>query len=304
MKYLIILSLAGVPVLYDRLRKRPRIRRKWSVRPDTGLIRRFGKLVCRYDALNGLKTRLAGKLSVINSGSYRENEAVALWVMLAAAAAGVMSALVFFNLFAMWYTALLLSVLAGYTVLYVFDAWLNIRLAAVRKKLPAALQLFIDSYMSHKNIKAAINESYRRMDPAIGAVFERMARQLSGSHDYRRPIREFAESLDYVWAYAFSELLLTSYEGAGDISEELLFLNELMNDDLKNEEETKTELSTNRMLFIVITASTALAFILNIMFNPIAGDLYFYTPAGNVIVFVWVVVIVLGISVMTVMERI
>jgi Mg2+ and Co2+ transporter CorA len=77
-----------------------------------------------------------------------------------------------------------------------------------------------------------------------------------------------------------------------------------MNDDLQDEEETKAEMTTNKTLFIVLNVITMFVFVVNIIFSPIAKELYLYTTTGNTIIMSWLLLIAFGISVSTVMEHI
>jgi hypothetical protein len=94
-----------------------------------------------------------------------------------------------------------------------------------------------------------------------------------------------------------------SYEGTGDISEDLLFLNEMVNDDLQSEEENRSEMASNKMLFIILNSVTLCAFIGNIFLNPIAKQLYFYTSTGNTIIMIWLIVVALGVSATVILEK-
>jgi Flp pilus assembly protein TadB len=203
-----------------------------------------------------------------------------------------------------WYVVLIISLLTIYFINYGFVLYLNSQLKKIHKQFPVALQLFTDSYITNNNIKVALNETYSEMPKEVGIVFEKLARRLSSGHEQRKYIMEFADNLNYVWGHAFAEILLLSLEGTGDIGDDLLFLNELVSDDLQDDEETKSEMSTNKMLFMVINGCTVVAFILNIFFNPIAKELYFYTQTGNTIVMFWVAVIALGMGISTVLDHI
>jgi Flp pilus assembly protein TadB len=224
-------------------------------------------------------------------------------MLLSVVVVAVISALLF-KVMNLWYVILVIALLVLYLMHYGFGTYLNYKLKRVYEQFPIAIQMFTDIYITNKSIKNALTDSYVDMPKDVGLVFERLARKLSSGHEYDKYIHEFADSLSYVWGYAFAELLLMSYEGSGDISNDLLFLNELMNDDLQDEEESKAEMTTNKTLFMVLNLITVIVFVGNIFFSPIAKELYFYTTTGNTIIMSWLMLIAFGISVSTIMENI
>lgn len=304
----LVLSLMATSLLIlealGRRKRKLRVARKARFEINSKFIDKIDDFLKNYQLIYSIKERYVNKLGVINTNKMRHNNAIAILFMLSSVVLTVIVSILLFTIMSIWYVILIIAVLFLYLMHYGFTLYLNKKLKTIYKQFPVALQLFTDIYITNRNIKVALNESYKEMPYEVGVVFEKLARRLSSGHEYERHIKEFAESLSYVWGYAFAELLLMSYEGAGDISEDLLFLNELVNDDIQDDEESKAEMATNKSLFIVLNGCTLFAFIINIFFNPVAKELYFYTPTGNTIIMAWFVVIALGITTSVILDHI
>lgn len=268
-----------------------------------GLIKKIGIKIEDYPLINKLREKYKDKLNIINKNESNTNDSIAVTLVIANA---LLTMLFIFSLslfMNVWYVLLVIGVTTTYLLHCIVEFYLNFKLKKIYSQFPIAIQLFTDIYMSNRNIKMALNSSYQEMPNEISVVFERLSRELASSYDYESHLKKFAKSLGYVWGYAFTELLLMSYEGGGDISEDLIFLNELINDDIQDSEETKSEMATNKMLFVILMLSTAVAFALNVLYNPVAKSLYFYTPIGNTLLMIWVIVIALGITVTIVLDN-
>lgn len=256
-----------------------------------------------YPFLNQVKELYKDKLNVINKNDIKANNDLAV-VLVSLNFIFTAMLIIFISVFInLWYVLAVIGITTSYLLHCLLDFYLNFKLKKLHSQFPAAIQIFTDIYMSSRNIKMGLNESYKEMPKEISVVFERLSRELASSYDYEKHLRKFAKSLGYVWGYAFTELLLMSYEGGGDISEDLIFLNELINDDIQDSEETKSEMATNKMLFIILMIATAVAFISNVLYNPVAKSLYFYTPIGNTLLMMWVIVMALGITATIVLDN-
>jgi len=299
MKYIIPLLIALGLLGYEfyKYHKRTlRLRKKKQFNWDTKFIRKVDKIVNKYDNLAKIKEKYTIKLGIVNSNKKRVNRAIVLWYIIGSLIGSIAFGLLLTTVFTMWYVVVILIVLALYMLLYVGTVYLSMKLNKVYSQFPIALQQFTDEYITSKSIKNALNKSYIKMSREIGLVFEKLARELSSGYEYKEPIMDFANSLSYVWGYAFAELMLMSYEGAGDISEDLLFLNELVNEEIQAYEEDKTEQAGNKMVFLILNGVTLVAFVLNTFINPIAKELYFFTSVGNALIMFWIGVIILGVT--------
>lgn len=304
--YAVLLIMATVLIVVDLLGKRKRklrVARKSKFELNSQLIDKIDDFLKSYNILYRVKESYVKKLGVINTNKRRHNNGIAIGFIAISIITTLIISILLLTVMNMWYVIVVLAVLNLYFMNYGFTLYLNVKLKKIYSQFPVALQLFTDIYISNRNIKVALNNSYLEMPYEVGIVFEKLARRLASGHDYKKHIREFAQDINYVWAYSFSELLLMSYEGSGDISDDLLFINELINEDLQDAEESKTEMATNKMLFLILNTCTLLAFVINNLFNPIAKQLYFYTSTGNTIIMIWLIVIAIGIAGSTVLDK-
>lgn len=306
MIYLIPLMVSVVLIFYETIikkRRSKRIKQRKRITINRNTVERFDRLLQNNDLLYKLKEKYVTKLGVINNLKRSENNSLAISVIIGILFTTLTGTFLLSFLFKMWYILLILSVVLAYTQLSFITIYLNAKLRKVQKEFPTALQIFTDYYISCKSVKTTLNNTYSRMPKEIAPIFEKLSRELSSSHIIEEPILNFARSLDYVWGYAFAELIIMSNEGVGDISEDLLFLNQLINEDMASEEETSSELAANKLMFGIITTGTLITFIFNNIYNPIAKELYYYTSTGNNIILGWVLVIVMGITLSIVMEH-
>lgn len=310
MKYIVPVVIALIILTYEiyKLHKRKvrkKIYKKGKIKWNNKYIEKLEKIIDRFEYLSKIKNEYAKKLTIINQKKQKENRAIVTIGMCFVFGISIIAGVLLLTIFTMWYVVLLLMFLVGYMVAYGINMYIDIRLKKIHKQFPIALQLFTDEYITTKSIKTSLSNTYEEMPKQIGYIFERLTRKLTSGYDYKEPLDEFAKSFgNYNWPYAFKELLIMSYEGAGDISEELLFLNELVNEDITAEEEDKTEQGSNKMMFLMINGATLVFFLANLFINPIAKELYFYTSTGNIIILIWIGVIVLGVTTSVLMEHI
>lgn len=304
MTYIFFLIIALLMLIADYFLKHKKIERfrkkkdfDFKTLEKNRLFIKLDKFINKSKFLCLLKDKNVKKLELLNSYSRETNNFIilnySLFVLVFALAVGTM----LLKLLSMWSVVIIIVILLIYVMFYAAVIFLDMRIARIHKFFPAALQIFTDEYVTTKNIKNALNESYKKMPKEISFAFEKLARTLSSSYKYKEPIKEFASTLNYVWIYAFAEMLVMSYEGGGDISEDLLFLNEQVNDEIQADEENKTESTSNKLIFIIINIAALAAFLVNMSINDIASDLYFYTSAGNNIILFWVIELVLGLVV-------
>lgn len=306
MVYFIPLIVSVILIFYEtaiKKRRNKRIKQKKRISFNKNITEKFEKLLQNSDSMYKLKERYVRKLGVVNNLKRSENNNLVLSVMICILLFTGVGIFLLSFLFKMWYILLILSFAIIYAQFSFVTLFLNTKLRKVQKQFPTALQIFTDYYISCKNVKISLSNTYSKMPKEIAPTFEKLSRELSSSHNTEEPILNFAKSLDYTWGYAFAELIIISNEGVGDISEDLLFLNQLINEDITAEEETSSELAVNKMMFGIITAVTLIAFVFNNLYNPIGKELYYYTSTGNNIILGWIMVIVVGITVSVIMEH-
>ncbi|NBI07587.1 type II secretion system F family protein [Senegalia massiliensis] len=308
MLYVIPLSIPIILFIIELMGHRKRKLRVARKKKFTINFRRISfitdKLFKKNEYIYNLRSKYAMKISVISDMKRDQVNIIAEGFITISFLATLILVIFLFTIMNMWLSILIIGMVFIFFIHYSFNLYLNLRLKKIHRQFPIAVQKFTDIYLTNKNIKATLNECYIDMPNEISYVFERLARRLSSEYEYKKYFREFADSLKYVWAYAFAELLVMSYEGSGDISDELLFLNDLINDDIHDMEESKSELTSTKLTFLILTLSTLGVFLFNIFINDIAKFLYLYTTAGNGIITMWVISVAIGIFTSTLIEKI
>ena len=303
--YKIILIIAVICLALSLLNRPKKMKLKNFNQADREhiLLSRLDKLMSKNKYLYKTKEKYISKLQIINFKSYDYNNFTILKYL---TAAGIVSILVLFvlsRIITMWYAVITISFATFYIFLLFGTSIVENKTDKIHSQFPAALQCFLDEYIIHKNIKSAINSSYSKMPPEIGGAFEMLARELSGEKNYEVSIKKFANELSYVWGYCFGEILLLSYEGAGDITDDLLTLNSMVSEEITAEEEEKSSRYGNKMTFIFVSAFGLIGIIVNLFANNLARHLYFYTSTGNMLIAIWLIVLIAGITVISLSER-
>ena len=266
------------------------------------LTRQVGSFISQHQFLHKLKLRYANKLSLINHKTKRQNEVGIDEFVLLVTIVSLIISFISIRLFTMWYVFFIIFFVSLFFFVYLGTLYISMNLNKIYSLFPMALQLFTDEYVSCKNIKGALNSSYYKMPDKVSRVFESLARRFASENNYEEVINDFAEGLDFVWGYAFAELLLLSYEGAGDISEDLIYLNELSNEEIKAGAETETALVSTKMVFVILNLATVIGLVFSLNFIPISKFLYLYTPTGNAGIIFWIVSVIFGLTALTIMK--
>lgn len=300
MFFWILICIAISLLLIDEI-KIPRKKKGVKVKIDFKI--NFEKQIEKYPEIKKIIKSYVDKLLIINQKNIKENENIATGIMLGIISISTFVTILFFLLgIKIWYVLFILEFVSIYFVHSIANFYLSKKVSKVYIQFPIAIQTFTDMYITTNNIKSSLDESCREIPSEISNVFQKLSRELSSSYNYEQKIRDFANSLKYTWGYAFAELLLLSYQG-GDISSELIYLNELINDDIKDKEESNSELAANKLMFIMINIVTFIAFLMNTLYNPIAKKIYFYTIQGNNLIMLWVLEIALGLIVLKLVEK-
>jgi len=209
------------------------------------------KIISKNKYLSGIKKIYISKLQIVNYESYEHNNKLILKFLAFDVAISFLLLIALSNVITMWYAALTLSFVFFYLIIFFCVSRIESKIAKIHSQFPVALQCFLDEYIIHKNIKNAINNSYYKMPVEIGMAFEFLARELSGEK-YELSIKKFADELSYVWGHCFAEILIMSYEGAGDITDDLLTLNSMVSEEITASEEEKSSRYGNKMTFIIV----------------------------------------------------
>ncbi len=295
------LFLLFSPKILKKKRKKRKVKKEFEINRD--IVQFLDSIIERQKFLMLFRDRLASKLNVVNMKTKKHNEALATLIIGGLFLEFIVIFLAFIRLFTMWYVAFFLTLLATYLTIFAILFYLNNKLAKIYRQFPVAIQQFTDEYITSKNIKTAFNNIYLDLPKESSLIFEKLSRNLA-SNEFEKSIEDFAKNLNYVWGYAFAELLLLSYKGGGDITDDLIFLEELVNEDIKASAETKSKMAMNRAIFLILSLATLLTFIVNIFICPIGKTIYFYTVVGNSIILGWILIFAAGVLTATLMENI
>ncbi|MBP1926733.1 Flp pilus assembly protein TadB [Sedimentibacter acidaminivorans] len=302
--YKVIIAVAFILIILDIVLKPRKMRLKVkSVRKKSNMLKQIDRVICRNKKLLDIKEEYITKLNVINQKDRNTNNTYILKYIIMDAAISIASFIIITLLLTMWYAVITIFVSTFYLILYAGILYIKKKTSKIQEQFPIALQCFVDEYIANKNIKNAINNSYNKMPKEIGSSFELLARELSGGEKYKESIFNLAKSLSYIWGYSFAEILIMSYEGQGDITEELLFLSSLVSEEITVEEENKSNNFGNKITFMILNAVTLIGFIINIAYNSLSKNLYFYTPTGNMLLIFWLIVFIFGILTISIFEK-
>lgn len=200
--------------------------------------------------------------------------------------------------------ALLLSVLYIFLFTFITIKKLDNKMKCLEYSFPEAIQIFYDNYLVSKNIKNSLIHVSEKTDGSIKILFENVLRKIYSGKNYILAIDEMASTLNIFYAYAFAEILKLSLSDAGDVSNEIAELLELIQEDIEDKEKTKSELHENKMLFYLLNVITAVIFVFNILFHPYGKELYAYTIKGSIIITIWVLQIIGGLIFIDINEKI
>lgn len=301
-KIILISALICMGISFVIKPKKMKLKNFYKLNKDKIVIKKLDKILFNNKHLWQIKENYVTKLQVINLKSYECNNELVIRYLLYDTIISILLLIILSTVITMWYAAITISFVFFYIVIFLGVVHIKSKISKIYGQFSVALQCFIDKYIIHKNIKEAIN-SYSKMPVEIGTVFELLARELSGGKNYEKSIKKFANELSYVWGYAFAEILLLSYEGAGDITEDLLTLNSMVSEEITAEEEEKSSRYGNEMTFTFVYAAALIGILVNLLINDLAKQLYFYTSTGNALIAVWLIVLILGITIISLSKK-
>jgi len=303
--YRLFIALSVICIILGIINKpkKMRLKNKNIIKEENNLIKKLDRLFYKHTVLYDLKEKYISKLQLINFKSYNYNNELILKYLAFELTISILLFVILSRLITMWYAVITISFVFFYIIIFFGINYIESKINRIHSQFPIALQCFLDEYIIHKNIKSAINSSYCKMPAEIGGAFELLARELSGEKEYELSIKKFTNELSYVWGYSFGEILIMSCEGSGDITDDLLTLNSMVSEEITAEEEEKSSRYGNKMTFIIIYAAALIGIIINLFTNNLASHLYFYTSTGNTLVAVWLIVLISGITVISLKER-
>lgn len=302
--YKVFIVVAVIFIIADiALRPRRMKLKVKSINKNSKILKQMDNVICKNKRFCKLKEEYILKLKVINQKDRETNNACILKYIFLDIIISIAVLVILLSTLTMWYAVLTIFISVFYLILYAGIINIKKKKSKIQNQFSIALQCFVDEYIVNKNIKDAINNSYFKMPGEVGAVFELLARELSGGKKYKESIFNLANNLSYIWGYSFAEILIMSYEGQGDITEELLFLSNLVSEEITIEEESKSSNFGNKLTFIILNSVTFIGFIINIAFNSLSKHLYFYTSTGNFLLTGWLVIFISGILTISIFEK-
>ncbi len=216
---------------------------------------------------------------------------------------GIITFAVTLLIFGIWYIALVGSLAAVYLTGTLITGKIDKKISEIEMEFPSVIQRFTDEYIVTGNIKSSIMAVAEKSKGSISVVFEQLIRDLYSGKNEEEAITDLAETLDFYYGYAFAEILKLSLSDVGDVSKELEFLMELMQDDLQESEKTKAEMFENKIMFILLNAITLVIVVVNLIVHPYGREIYVYTKAGNGLVVFLILEIIGGLSFMSLSEK-
>lgn len=216
---------------------------------------------------------------------------------------GIITFLVVLIIFRLWYIALVGSLASIYLSVTLITGKIDKKISEIETEFPSVIQRFTDEYIVTGNIKSSIMAVAEKSKGSISVVFEQLIRDLYSGKNEEEAITDLAETLDFYYGYAFAEILKLSLSDVGDVSKELEFLMELMQDDLQEIEKTKAEMFENKIMFILLNTITMIIVIVNLIAHPYGREIYVYTKAGNGLVVFLILEIIGGLTFMSLSEK-
>lgn len=217
--------------------------------------------------------------------------------------AGLVFIFVLFFLKTIWISAVF-SLSAVYLSFYTKMNGLSKKMKIIEFKFPEAVQIFYDEYIVTSNVRNSLTHVSDKTKGSIQLLFETMVRKMYSGEDSVAAIDGMANTMNIFYAYAFAEILKLSLTDVGDISKEIGQLIKLMQEDIEENEKTKSEMHENKMMFYVLNSITAVVFIANLFLHPYAKEMYSYTIKGSMILMFWIIQIIGGLVFIDLNEKI
>ena len=276
------------------------------IEKEVFLTTRIRNLINKNLFLKEINKKYINKLNLINNlGSEKNERSIELFILVALIVSFTVGVMLY-KILTMWYVFIIIFISCMFIMLYLGVMTIDFYLNKIHSLFPLAIQLFTDEYVTYGNIKLAVNNSYTKMPGKISRTFENLARRLSSvrnEEDYKVSIDEFAKGLDFIWGYAFCEILLLSYNGIGDIREPLIMLNKLTTEEIIDDFESVSSITFSKIMFFILQFCTFIGFVLNFIYMPTAREIYLYTQVGNNGLIAWVLSFIIGIVVLSILKR-
>lgn len=148
-----------------------------------------------------------------------------------------------------------------------------------------AFQMFITEYTTTKSVQKTIMAVSEKIKYPLKREFERLGRKLNSGEPYEECFMDFARRTQNRWTMVFAQMMITYFRNGGDFVPHLYQITENINDEKILAEQNTTELSSLRLINIILNALVPLAYITSKFINPQDTQVFVETSGGRVIIF-------------------
>jgi Flp pilus assembly protein TadB len=148
-----------------------------------------------------------------------------------------------------------------------------------------AFQLFITEYTTTGNVQKTIANISPNIKYPLRNEFERLGRKLNSGEPVENCFMDFARRTNNRWTMVFAQMMITYFRTGGDFIPHLYSITESINNEKILAEQNSTELSSLRIVNMVLNALVPVAFVISRVINPEDTEVFTTTFAGKAIIF-------------------
>lgn len=303
--YILLCIVSIAIVLFEKIKiKKKKVSTKKKNHMDEVILERIDKKIKKNKSLKNYHDKLIKKIAITNCCSFELAENKLKKGILKIVYVAFFSFCILFFIFKIWYIALIGTLSILYLMLNYYIGKIDKKMNQLEIEFPETVQKFADEYIINRNIRRSLMSISEKSTGSVKLVFERLIRNIHSGIDENTSIDEMAKSLDFFYAYAFAEILKLSLSDVGNVTKEIGFLIELMQEDLEQQEKTKSDLHENKAMFMILNGITAFMLFTNFIVHPYAREIYTYTATGAFMIMIWVAEFVGGLIFISLSEKI
>ena len=302
--YILVCIFSIVIVLFEKIKIKKKVSKNKKNYIDEIMLEKIDKKIKKNKSLKIYYDKLIKKIAITNCCSFELAENKLKKGILRIVYVAFFSFFLLFLIFKIWYIALIGTLSILYLLLNHYIGKIDKKMNQLEMEFPETVQKFADEYIINRNIRRSLMSISEKSSGSIKLVFERLVRNIHSGIDENTSIDEMAKSLDFFYAYAFAEILKLSLSDVGNVTKEIGFLIELMQEDLEQQEKTKSDLHENKAMFMILNGITAFILVVNFMIHPYAREIYTYTATGAFMIMLWVIEFVGGLLFISLSEKI
>ena len=183
------------------------------------------------------------------------------------------------------YIAIPLAIIGINIPTTIIEMRLKKRIALFNDQILEAFQIFITEYTTTRSVQKTIVEICPKLKNPLRKEFERLGRKLNSGEPVEESFLEFAERTQNKWTLIFAQMMITYFRNGGDFTEQLLNITKNITDEKILLEANTTELSSMRLINIVMNALVPVVYISNRFINPTDAKIFVETGVGKGIIF-------------------